>query len=51
MQWNKSYKQRLAALTAADVERVMNKYNKLETFLIIKASDMSKWKANLLRSY
>jgi zinc protease len=42
MQWNKAYEQRLAALTADDVKRVMNKYLKLENFSIIKAGDMSK---------
>lgn len=42
MQWNKDYEQQLAALTAEDVKRVMNKYLKLENFSIIKAGDMSK---------
>ncbi|AGH45860.1 M16 family metallopeptidase [Paraglaciecola psychrophila] len=42
MQWNKAYEQRLAALTADDVKRVMNKYLKIENFSIIKAGDMSK---------
>ena len=42
MQWNKAYEQRLAALTADEVKRVMNKYLKLENFSIIKAGDMSK---------
>jgi zinc protease len=42
MQWNKAYEQRLNALTADDVKRVMNKYLKLENFSIIKAGDMSK---------
>jgi zinc protease len=42
MQWNKAYEQRLAALTADDVKRVMNKYLKLENFSIIKAGDMTK---------
>jgi zinc protease len=42
MQWNKAYEERLAALTADDVKRVMNKYLKLENFSIIKAGDMSK---------
>jgi zinc protease len=42
MQWNKAYEQRLAALTADDVKRVMNQYLKLENFSIIKAGDMSK---------
>jgi len=42
MQWYKAYEQRLAALTADDVKRVMNKYLKLENFSIIKAGDMTK---------
>ena len=42
MQWNKSYEARLASLTADDVNKVMNKYIKLEDFSIIKAGDMSK---------
>jgi zinc protease len=42
MQWNKAYEEKLAALTADDVKRVMNKYLKLENFSIIKAGDMSK---------
>ncbi|MGS2720372.1 M16 family metallopeptidase [Paraglaciecola aestuariivivens] len=42
MQWNKAYEQKLASLTAADVQRVMNKYLKVENFSIIKAGDMSK---------
>jgi len=42
MQWNKAYEQRLAALTADDVKRAMNKYLKLENFLIIKAGNMTK---------
>jgi zinc protease len=42
MQWNKAYEERLAALTADDVKRVMNKYLKIENFSIIKAGDMSK---------
>lgn len=42
MQWNKSYEAKLAALTADDVKRVLNKYLNLENFSIIKAGDMSK---------
>jgi len=42
MQWNKTYEARLAKLTAKEVNRVMNKYLKLEDFSIIKAGDMSK---------
>jgi zinc protease len=42
MQWNKGYEEKLAALTADDVKRVMNKYITLENFSIIKAGDMSK---------
>lgn len=42
MQWDKAYEQKLAALTADDVKRVMNKYLKVENFSIIKAGDMSK---------
>lgn len=42
LQWNKAYEKRLAELTADDVNRVMNKYLKLEDFSIIKAGDMSK---------
>ena len=42
MQWNKAYEQRFAALTADDVKRAMNKYLKLENFLIIKAGNMTK---------
>lgn len=42
MQWNKGYEARLASLTAEEVNRVMNKYLKLEDFSMIKAGDMSK---------
>ncbi|MEP1447124.1 MAG: pitrilysin family protein [Paraglaciecola sp.] len=42
MQWYKAYGAKLEALTAEDVNRVMNKYLKLENFSIIKAGDMSK---------
>jgi zinc protease len=42
MQWNKAYEQRLAALIADDVKRLMNKYLKLGNFSIIKAGDMTK---------
>jgi len=42
MQWNKAYEQRLSALTADDVKRVLNKYIKLENFSLIRAGDMSK---------
>jgi zinc protease len=42
MQWNKAFEKRLASLSASDVNKVMNKYIKLEDFSIIKAGDMSK---------
>jgi zinc protease len=42
MQWNKAYEARLAQSDAKEVNRVMNKYIKLEDFSIIKAGDMSK---------
>jgi len=42
MQWNKGYEARMASLTADEVNRVMNRYLKLEDFSIIKAGDMSK---------
>jgi zinc protease len=42
MQWNKAYEQRLTALKTDEVKRAMNKYLKLENFLIIKAGDMTK---------
>jgi predicted Zn-dependent peptidase len=51
MQWIKAYEQRLAALKVDDVKRVMNKYLKLEKFLIIKAGICLMWQANLLKFF
>jgi len=45
MQWNKAYEDRMKSLTAADVNRVMNKYLNVADFSIIKAGDMSKVEA------
>jgi len=45
MQWYEAYEARLAALTAEDVHKVMQKYFALEDFSIIKAGDMTKAKA------
>jgi len=45
MQWGKKYEARLEKLTAKEVQRVFNKYIKLEDFSIIKAGDMSKVEA------
>ena len=42
MQWNKAYESTMKSLTAADVNKVMNKYLKVADFSIIKAGDMSK---------
>lgn len=46
MQWYEAYEARLAALSAEDVHKVMQKYFSLEDFSIIKAGDMSKAKAD-----
>ena len=42
MQWHKAYEERLKNLSAAELNKVMNKYLSVEGFAIIKAGDMSK---------
>lgn len=42
MQWYEAYENKMANLTAKEVNAAMNKYIELEKFSIIKAGDMSK---------